>query len=82
MNEFEAAMVRFYATYFKHFHNVAVKAQNDQWTKDGTKEKTWIAIYNKQSISPALDKLLFRPEPCDESEVAAEMDRFSQSLNL
>ena len=80
MNEFEANMVRFYANYFKNFQKVEVKAQNAQWTKDGTKEKTWIAIYNKQAISPALEKLLFQPEePLDESEIAAEMDRFSQS---
>lgn len=80
MNDFEEAMVRFYATYFKNFQKVEVKAQNAQWTKDGTKEKTWISIYNKQPISPAVELLLFRPkEPFDELKIAAEMDHFSKT---
>jgi hypothetical protein len=67
----------FYENYSRlYFANpVAVKAQNDQWARDGTKERTWVAIYNQQPIPAHLDKLLFT-QPYDEAQLVSEMDSF------
>ena len=73
----EKRLQYFYENYSRlYFANpAAVKAQNNQWTTDGTKERTWIAIYNKQPVAAHLDKLLFT-QPYDEAQLVSEMDSF------
>jgi hypothetical protein len=75
--EQEKRLKYFYENYSRlYFANPgAVKAQNDQWTRDGTKERTWVAIYNKEPIPAHLDKLLFT-QPFDEAQLVSEMDSF------
>jgi len=75
--ELEKRLQYFYENYSRlYFANpTAVKAQNDQWTKDGTKERTWVAIYNQQPVAAHLDKLLFM-QPYDEALLVSEMDSF------
>lgn len=77
MENLEKKLKYFYENYSRlYFANpVATKAQHDQWSRDGTKERTWVAIYNKEPIAANLDKLLFT-QPYDEAQLISEMDSF------
>jgi hypothetical protein len=77
MDNLEKRLRHFYENYSRlYFANpAATKAQHDQWSRDGTKERTWVAIYNKEPIAAHLDKLLFT-QPYDEAQLISEMDSF------
>jgi hypothetical protein len=67
-----------YKNYSKLINVPNFKILDDKWTRDGTKEQTWINIYNKTLISSTLEALVFKPV-FNEGSVITEMENFITS---
>ena len=76
----EEKFIKMYKNYSKLINDTKFKTLDDKWTRDGTKEKTWIHIYNKTPISSALEALVFNPV-FNEGSVVTEMENYI-NLNI
>jgi hypothetical protein len=75
LTEGEIKFIKMYKNYSKLINDPKFKTLDDKWTRDGTKERTWIQIYNKTSISSALEALVFNPV-FNEGSVITEMENY------
>ncbi len=74
----EEKFIKMYKNYSKLINVPNFKILDDKWTRDGTKEQTWINIYNKTLISFTLEALVFKPV-FNEGSVITEMENFITS---
>jgi hypothetical protein len=74
----EEKFIKMYKNYSKLINVPNFKILDDKWTRDGTKEQTWINIYNKTLISSTLEALVFKPV-FNEGSVITEMENFITS---
>jgi hypothetical protein len=79
LNEGEEKFIKMYKNYSKLINEPKFKTLDDKWTRDGTKERTWIQIYNKIPISSSLEALVFNPV-FNEGSVITQMEHYI-SLN-
>jgi hypothetical protein len=50
LTEEETKFIKMYKNYSKLINDPKFKILDDKWTREGTKEQTWINIYNKITI--------------------------------
>jgi hypothetical protein len=75
LTEAEDKFIKMYKNYSKLINDPKFKQLDDKWTRDGTKEQTWITIYNKMPIQSSLEALVFNPV-FNEGSVITEMENF------
>jgi hypothetical protein len=75
LTEGETKFIKMYKNYSKLINDPKFKQLDDKWTRDGTKEQTWISIYNKIPISSSLEALVFKPV-FNEGSVVTEMENY------
>jgi hypothetical protein len=75
LTENEKRFVEYYTNYSKYYNDVTFRKLDKKWTDDGTKERMWISIYSKLSISSHNENLLFTPK-FDEKTIMSEMDSY------
>ena len=75
LTETEKEFIILYKNYSKSINDTKFKQLDDKWTRDGTKEKTWISIYNKIPIQYSLEGLVFNPI-FNEGSVITEMENY------
>ena len=80
LTEFEDKFIKMYKNYSKLINDPKFKQLDDKWTRDGTKEQTWISIYNKMPIQSTLEPLVFNPV-FNEGSVITEMENYISSKN-
>jgi hypothetical protein len=71
----EKLFFELYKNYSKNIKDPEFKLLDQKWTRDGTKERTWIEIYNKIEIDSHIETLLFIPK-FNESIIISEMDTY------
>jgi hypothetical protein len=76
----EDKFIKMYKNYSTLINDPKFKQLDDKWTRDGTKEQTWIYIYNKMPIQSALEPLVFNPV-FNEGSVITEMENYI-NLNI
>lgn len=70
----EKKFIELYKNYSHHLKNTNHFNELDtKWTRDCTKEKKWVEIYNKTPIDPSLESILFKKE-IDYNSVIEELD--------
>jgi hypothetical protein len=77
LSDSEKKFIQLYKNYKTYYNDPIVKQQHDKWTKDGTKEKTWIRIYTKLPIESHIESLLFNSS-YNEDSVLTEMEQYIQ----
>ena len=75
LTEAEEKFIKMYKNYSKLINDPKFKQLDDKWTRDGTKEQTWISIYNKIQIQSSLEALVFN-HVFNEGSVITEMENF------
>ncbi len=78
LNLQEKSVIEFYKNYTSLIKDPKNALVDEKWTKNGTKEKTWVQIYQKLPINPALESLLFISY--DEKSVLDELDTLTSKL--
>ncbi len=75
LTEGEEKFIKMYKNYSKLINDPKFKILDDKLTREGTKERTWINIYNKTQISSALEALVFN-QVFNEGSVVTEMENY------
>ena len=81
LSEFEKEIFIIYNNFSKYYRDPIISSKNDKWTKDGTKEKTWIQIYNKLPIDSHIESLLFN-QKYEEKSIITEMEQYISSNGI
>jgi hypothetical protein len=75
LTEGEEKFIKMYKNYSKLINDPKFKILDDKWTREGTKERTWIHIYNKMPIHFRVETLVFNPV-FNEGSVITEMENY------
>jgi hypothetical protein len=71
----ETRLMELYNNYSGYYNDLEFRRLDEKWTSDGTKESTWISIYNKTPIDTHINQLLF-VSSYDEKTIVNEMESF------
>ncbi len=78
LTEMERRFMELYNNYSNYYNDLDFRRLDEKWTSDGTKESTWISIYNKTPIDTHINQLLFS-RSYDEQTLVNEMESFITS---